>query len=192
MLAPHCYLVVAMAKNRAIGIKNELPWKLRKDLQHFKRLTEGNRIVMGRKTFESIGNKPLPNRKNVVLTRNSDAQARTTPLNNSVVFASSFLEAVSQKECNEKIFVIGGEEIYRLALSAHCVKGIFLTRVELEPEGDAFFPEFEKDFSLRTSDFCCENGIGFHFEYWELTDEPGSQNCDYEALIDKRQEGLIR
>ncbi|MEX0744922.1 MAG: dihydrofolate reductase [Phycisphaeraceae bacterium] len=125
-------LVVAMARNRVIGRGGELPWRLPADLAHFKRLTTGHTIIMGRKTFDSIG-RPLPNRRSVVLTR--DRQWR-----HAGVEAVHDMDAALRQVAGEgEAFVIGGEQVYRLAWPY--ADKVQLTLVEAEVEGDARFPE---------------------------------------------------
>jgi dihydrofolate reductase len=101
-------IIVAMARNRVIGHQNKLPWHLSEDLKHFKETTLGHPIVMGRKTYESIG-KPLPGRENIVLTRNQDFQV------DGVVVIHD-LSTLEEKYSKKEIFIIGGAEIYRWAL----------------------------------------------------------------------------
>ena len=127
-------LIAALASNRVIGIQNRLPWRLPEDLAHFKALTLGHPVVMGRKTFESLG-RPLPGRRNLVVTRTPDWRADGAE-------TAASLEAAFAL-CNDaaEVFVIGGAEIYRQALPL--VDRLFLTEVQLEPAGDAWFPEFD-------------------------------------------------
>ena len=125
-----------MACNRVIGNKGELPWRLPADLKHFKELTTGHSVIMGRKTFESILKRlgsPLPDRQNVVITNNRSYVA----LGCDVVH--SFEEADSLTAHEEEVFVIGGEMIYQIALPR--ANKIYLTLVEAHFEGDTFFPE---------------------------------------------------
>ena len=159
-------LIVAVAQNGIIGGNNQLLWRLSADLKHFKTITTGHAVVMGRKTFESIG-KPLPNRVNVVISRQS---ATTFPEGVHVV--SSWEEA--QKWCQathpDKIcFVIGGGEIYRLALPE--VDKIHLTRVFTEPAGDTSFPEISAQLfrclSAQRFDRDEKNEFDYQFEVWE-------------------------
>lgn len=125
--------VVAMSENRVIGKNNQLPWRLPADLKHFKTITSGSPIVMGRKTYESIG-RPLPNRTNIILTRNQHFHAP------GCLVVSSLNEALSLVPSSAKeIFIIGGAEIYQQLL-AH-IQRIYLTIVHHEFEGDAYFPE---------------------------------------------------
>lgn len=133
-------LIVAAAKNNVIGRNNELPWYLPQDLKYFKSVTLGKPVIMGRKTFESIG-KPLPGRTNIVVTRQPDWKFA------GVLVAQGLAEAlnVAQQfrgelhQLSEEVMVIGGAEIYRHALPL--ADRIYLTRVEAEINGDAFFPE---------------------------------------------------
>ena len=130
-------LVVAVAENGVIGHNNQLIWHLPNDLKQFKRLTTGNCIIMGRKTFDSIG-KPLPNRTSIIISRNTHIQIEGCIMVNSL--ENAILEA--QKIGNEEAFVIGGAEIYRLALPK--VDKIYLTEVHHVYEGDTFFPVIDK------------------------------------------------
>ncbi|SHL04441.1 dihydrofolate reductase [Hymenobacter psychrotolerans] len=125
--------VVAIAENNVIGNDNQLLWHLPDDLKHFKRLTQGHPVVMGRRTYESIG-RPLPNRTNIVVTRQADWQADGCEVAYSVPDA---LEQATQLDA--EVFVIGGAEIYRQALPAADI--IYLTEVHHAFEGDVVFPE---------------------------------------------------
>jgi dihydrofolate reductase len=130
-------LIAAMARNRVIGIENRLPWNLPEDLKRFRALTTGRPIVMGRKTYESIG-RPLPNRENRIVTRQQGWSAPGVK-----VFASLF-EALSAPVAeglnSDEMFVIGGGEIYRQALPL--VDRLYLTVIDQDFEGDAYFPDF--------------------------------------------------
>ncbi len=130
-------LVVAMGKNRAIGKDNQLLWHLPADLKNFKKLTMGAVMIMGRKTFESIG-RVLPGRTTLIVSRNPDLQIEGAQISNSL---ESALSKARELSGNEEVFVVGGGEIYRLAL-AKCDR-IYLSVVDLAPEADTFFPEFE-------------------------------------------------
>jgi dihydrofolate reductase len=131
-----------MARNRVIGDNNTLPWHLPADLKHFKALTMGHHIVMGRKTYESIG-KPLPGRTSVVVTRNARyAQP-------GVVMAHSLETAISACGNDEEIFVIGGAEIYRQAIAF--ADRIYLTEIDADISGDAYFTEFDDKLWQETS-----------------------------------------
>ena len=149
-------IVVAIGKNRVIGKNNQLIWKISDDLKRFKAITSGYPIIMGRKTFESIG-KPLPNRTNIVVTRNTEYAIDGITVVNS-------LDGAIKKgfELGEQIFIIGGQEIYKQAIEK--ANRIYLTLVEDTAEGDAFFPDysmFKKIISKE--DFETKDGLGYSF-----------------------------
>ncbi|MFK8031571.1 MAG: dihydrofolate reductase [Gammaproteobacteria bacterium] len=123
-------VIVAVAKNGVIGRDNELPWKLRADLQWFKRTTTDNTIVMGRKTYESIG-RPLPNRDNIVLSRNGGLKVEGCVVVDKIEMACA-------KATRGDVFVIGGAQIYRRALPK--ADRLFITVVDAEVEGDTWLP----------------------------------------------------
>ena len=127
-------LIVAKAENNVIGINNKLPWHLKDDLQNFKKITTGHHILMGRKTFESIG-KALPGRMSLVISSEPKANQ------DSVFWFSSIFRAIKQAERNgeTELFIIGGEKIYKYALSL--VDRIYLTEVKGDIKGDVFFPQ---------------------------------------------------
>ena len=135
-------IVVAIGENNAIGKNNELLWYLPKDLRHFKTITKGHTVIMGRKTFESVG-KPLPNRRNIIITRNTDLAIEGTEVVHTLEDA---LELCKQ---GEEVFVIGGAEIYKIAMP-HTDK-IYLTVVHENFEADAFFPEIDHNLWLETA-----------------------------------------
>jgi dihydrofolate reductase len=132
-------LIVAMSENRVIGRDKDLPWHIPEDLKYFKKVTKGHPMIMGRKTFESIG-RPLPQRRNIVLTRQEGFQLQGAEVFKSFDEALSVLR--SELPPGAEVFVIGGEEIFRLALPL--ADKIYLTLVHDEFEGDAFFPEFDE------------------------------------------------
>ncbi len=123
-----------MDRNRLIGNKNQLPWHLPADLAHFKQVTMGKPIIMGRKTYESIG-RPLPGRTNIVLTRSSDFQAQ------GVVTANTLEQALDIASAEGEVMIIGGSSIYELALPR--ADRLYMTYVDDAFEGDAWFPEFD-------------------------------------------------
>lgn len=127
-------LIVAMASNGVIGNNNTLPWHLPADLKHFKTLTMGHHMVMGRKTYDSIG-KPLPGRTTVVVTRNTDFAPP------GVIVVNSFAAALTACGNDPEIFVIGGAQIFALALE-HADK-LYITEIKREILGDIFFPAIE-------------------------------------------------
>ncbi len=138
------YHIVAVANNRVIGRQNRLPWHFSSDLKHFKQLTLGMTVIMGRKTFESIG-KPLPGRKNFILSRSPNAGSAQQSLD--LKFFNSLDEALKQVSTPDA-FIIGGAEIYRQTIGQ--VDGIWLTRIEGNYEGDAFYPEIPAVFKETT------------------------------------------
>jgi dihydrofolate reductase len=136
-------LIVAVSENGVIGKDNDLIWHLPKDMQFFKETTMGHHVIMGRKNFESIPHKysPLPNRTNVIITRQADYAAEGCVVVNSVEAA---LE-IAKKNGNTEPFIIGGGQIYKLALEANLVDKIYLTKVHHAFDGDTFFPELNSD-----------------------------------------------
>jgi dihydrofolate reductase len=138
--------IVAMDIQQAIGLGNQLPWRLPADLAYFKKTTMNHTVLMGRKTYESIG-KPLPNRTNVILTQNKDYQAE------GCLVVHSVEQAVEQFK-NEEVFVIGGAEVFQLFMAS--VDRLYITLIEHEFEADTFFPEFDiEEWELESS----EDGI---------------------------------
>ena len=134
-------LIVAMAENRVIGKNNELPWHLPGDLSYFKRVTLGKPIIMGRKTFESIG-RPLPGRPNIVITRQAGWQPEGVTVCNSLEQASAYATSLLVDLGVNEVMIIGGGDIYRQALPL--VKRLYLTKVHAVVAGDAYFPEFDQ------------------------------------------------
>ena len=130
-------VIVAKASNNVIGAKNELIWHLPNDLKHFKNLTSGHPIIMGRKTFESLG-RPLPNRTNIVITRDKNWQAENIEKEFSLEKAIE-----SAKKINEDIYIIGGGNIYKQAMEFADV--LYITEVHHEFEGDTYFPEIDEE-----------------------------------------------
>lgn len=131
-----------MSLNGCIGKDNALPWHLRDDLQNFKRLTLHKPVIMGRKTYESIG-RPLPNRFNIVVTRDQAFSAEGCSLANGIDSALAAARQWCRTEACDELFIIGGAEIY-----AQCLPDadrLYLTRVAVELEGDAWFPELDMD-----------------------------------------------
>lgn len=136
--------VVAFSNNRVIGVDNDLPWRLPNDLKHFKKLTLNKSILMGRKTFDSIG-KPLPKRRNIVLTRQSGLQIEGCEV------VSSIEQAYALCKDEQELMVIGGAKLYSQTLAD--VKRIYATLVDCEIDGDVFFPEIDlANWSLSNSE----------------------------------------
>jgi dihydrofolate reductase len=126
-------IVVAISENRAIGKDNKLLWRLPKDLKHFKEITTGHTIIMGRKTYESVG-KPLPNRRNIIITR----QAITIE---GCEVVNSIDAAIDLCKDEQEVFIVGGSEIYKQAMKL--TDRIYLTIVHKQFEADSFFPEID-------------------------------------------------
>ena len=141
-------LIAAMAQNRVIGKENDLPWHLPDDFAYFKQKTGGHVIIMGRKSFEALG-KPLPKRTNIVITRQTDFRAEGITVVPSLEAALDVARPVEAQAENPEIFVIGGAEIYALALPV--ADQIYLTEVQKTYDGDTRFPEFDKSVWDETS-----------------------------------------
>ncbi|WP_252107356.1 MULTISPECIES: dihydrofolate reductase [unclassified Halomonas] len=131
-------MIVAMAKNRVIGVEGNLPWYLPEDLKFFKRKTQAKPLVMGRKTFASIG-KPLPNRLNIVVTRDESFEAEGVRVCHDLESALALADQHATIEAAEEIMVMGGGEIYRQAMAY--AQRLYITEVDVEVEGDTHFPE---------------------------------------------------
>jgi dihydrofolate reductase len=131
---PKISAILAMSENRAIGIKNQLPWHLPADLKHFKTITSGHPVLMGRKTYESIG-RPLPNRSNIIITRNANFQAPGCLVVQTI---EQVMQQANEINCDE-FFIIGGAEVYKQFMPY--IDRIYLTIVHTIVEGDAYFPE---------------------------------------------------
>jgi len=138
-------IIAAVAKNRAIGINNKLLWHLPDDMKHFKDTTLGYPIIMGRKTYESIGHS-LPGRKNIIVTKKKNYQAK------DCIVVHSFEDSLKCSDSTKEVFVIGGGEIYKQALSY--ANKLYLTIVDDKPKADTFFPKINKSkWSLVESEF---------------------------------------
>ena len=152
-------LVVAMANNRVIGRNNALPWRLSPDLKRFRRITMGHPIIMGRKTYQSIG-RPLDGRKNIVVTRNREFRPE------SVTVAGSVDEALASANDNE-IMIIGGADIYAQTLDR--ADRIHLTLIHADFDGDAYFPEIDPGEWEEIARDDVEPGVDAEFGYSFIT-----------------------
>ena len=130
-------LICAISKNNVIGNENKLPWNIPEDLKRFKELTSNNWIVMGRKTFDSIG-RPLPNRKNIVLSKNKNLKIDSVEVFNS---PKEVIESYKNNSDQKDLFIIGGTYVYELFLEYS--EYLFITHVDKEYSGDAFFPKID-------------------------------------------------
>jgi dihydrofolate reductase len=135
-------LIVAMDRNRGIGRDNDLMWHLPNDMRFFKETTENQIVVMGRKNYDSIPEKyrPLPNRENVILTKNTSFEASNCSVFHSLDAALS----AYQSDKNRKFFIIGGGQIYKLALEAKILEEMFITQIDGNYDADTFFPDFNE------------------------------------------------
>ncbi len=144
-------IIVATAENGVIGKEGRIPWNLSSDMRYFKETTMGRTVVMGRKTFESIG-KPLAGRKNIVVTQNSDWKRDGV----ETVFN---LQAALDLSVGNEVFIIGGGEIYRTALNENLIDRIYLTRIHAKIDGDTFFHEINPNlWQLVSSEFYPQDG----------------------------------
>lgn len=163
-MKPTIIMIAAHDKNLGIGINNDLPWHISKDLQHFKKITLGKPVIMGRNTFDSIVNrlnKPLPDRLNIVIT------SRDMPAYGNVLSASSLQEAIAiaVQEHFKEVFIIGGAQLYTSALPI--ADKLYITEVQRQYECDAFFPSYKTQFTETSRIEDQENGLGF--SWIELT-----------------------
>jgi dihydrofolate reductase len=152
--------IVAISENHVIGKNNQLLWHMPTDLKHFKQITSGHTVIMGRKTFDSVG-KPLPKRRNIIITR----QHLDIPCCEVV---SSVDEAIALCKDEAEVFIVGGAEIYRLALPQ--TNRIYLTIIHQAFEGDSFFPELDKFEWVETSrdDYPADEKNKYPFSFIQL------------------------
>jgi len=129
-------IIVAMSRNRTIGVNNTLPWRCPEDLKHFKALTMGHHMIMGRKTFDSIG-KPLPGRTTVVVTRDKALKIE------GCIVTHSLPEAIAACASDDEVFIVGGADIYTQSLALADM--LYITEIQQDVAGDAHFPTFEKN-----------------------------------------------
>lgn len=166
MTRPRIAILAALAQNRVIGINNTLPWRCPEDLKRFKNLTLGHHIVMGRKTYESIG-KPLPGRTTVVVTRNRDLKI------DGCIVVHGLDEAVAACAGDAEIFIVGGSELYAQALPL--ADTLYLTEIGQDVAGDALFPDYDR---AQWREVAREHGA-------QLTPQP----LEYDFVIYRRQPG---
>ena len=134
-------LIVAATENNVIGRDNQMPWHLPNELQYFKATTMGKPIIMGRKTWDSLG-RPLPGRLNIVVSRQADLNLQGAEVFNQLEHALERAQQWAVEHAADEVMVIGGEQLYRLALTK--AQRVYLTRIALRLEGDAFFPALEQ------------------------------------------------
>lgn len=149
-------LIAALSENRVIGKDNKLIWHIPDDLKHFKEKTSGHPVIMGRKTFESIG-RLLPNRTNIIITRDKEYKVE------GALIVHSLDEAIStaQKNTEKEVFIIGGGQIFEQAIKI--ADKLYLTIIEGEFEGDAFFPDYSNFKKITESETLEYNGMKYKF-----------------------------
>jgi dihydrofolate reductase len=153
-------IIVAIANNQVIGINNTLPWHLPDDLKRFRALTTGHHIIMGRKTYESLG-RLLPGRTTVIVTRNKNYRLE------GALIAHSLEGAVALCKNDDEVFLIGGAELYQDGLKL--ADKLYITEVDLTVDGDAFFPEFDLNLWQETSREAHASAQGLSFSYITYT-----------------------
>lgn len=159
--SPRISIISALASNRTIGIHNTLPWRLPEDLKYFKALTLGHHILMGRKTWESIG-KALPGRTTVIISRGD------YPGPDGVKIAHSLQEAIDVCDADTEIFFVGGAELYAQALPL--ADRLYLTEIQAVVEGDAWFPDYDRSHWKETSRERRHDeasGLDYHFVVYD-------------------------
>ena len=159
-MIPQLSVIAAIAHNRVIGRENALPWHLPEDLKHFKALTMGHPIVMGRKTYESLG-RLLPGRTTVIVSRNRDYAVP------GALVVASLQEALAACRHEQEIFIIGGAELYKEALTL--ADRLYLTEIDADFEGDAYFPDFASNRWREVSrqPHIGANGLPFSYVQYE-------------------------
>ena len=146
-----------MGLNREIGVDNKLPWHLPKDLKHFKEITSGHPIIMGRKTYESIGN-PLPNRTNIVISRKKDW------FEEGILIVGSIKEAIKfGQKIDEDIFIIGGGNIFEQTMDI--ADKLEVTEIKTNIEADTFFPKIDPKIWTKTDEICHEKDEKNNFDF---------------------------
>lgn len=160
-------IIVAVAKNLAIGKDNQLLWHIPEDLKYFKRVTMGKPLIMGRKTFESIG-RPLPGRLNIVVTRQDKWESDGVKVARSINEAIALAKAQAEVDGVDEVMVIGGAEIYKSALAQ--ASRIYLTKVDVEMEADTFFPTIDISQWTETSreSFTASDDNQFNYDFCVL------------------------
>ena len=153
-------IIVAMSQNFVIGLNNQLPWHISEDLKNFKKITLNHCVIMGRKTYDSIG-KPLKDRRNIVISRNNSL------LIDGVEVVNSLDKAISIVDDSSEIFIIGGEQIYTISLPL--ATHLYVTKVNGDYKGDAFFPDFIQNEwrEVAREDLISESNLKFSFIEYE-------------------------
>ncbi|MGB0452139.1 MAG: dihydrofolate reductase [Bacteriovoracaceae bacterium] len=159
-------LIAAMGKSRQLGLDNKIPWHVPDDFKQFKARTMGHTLLMGRKTFESIG-RPLPGRKTYVLTRNESL--KDDPAYKDVEVRSNFLKTILEIRSNKEdhLFIAGGSNIYQLAISSNIIENIILSVIDYDGEADAYLPEWEEDQYQLKEEVAYESNNGAPMWKWQ-------------------------
>ncbi|EGH30200.1 dihydrofolate reductase [Pseudomonas syringae pv. aptata] len=160
-------LIAALGENRVIGVDNSMPWHLPGDFKYFKATTLGKPIIMGRKTWDSLG-RPLPGRLNLVVSRQTDLQLEGAEVFASLDAAVVRAEQWAQEQGVDEVMLIGGAQLYAQGLPQ--ADRLYLTRVALSPDGDAWFPEFDTtQWALvsNTENAAVDDKPAYNFEVWE-------------------------
>lgn len=161
-------LIVAIGNNNEIGKDNKLLWNIPEDLKKFKEITTGNIVIMGRKTYESIG-RPLPNRENIILTRNKKKFLEKNKNLNVEVYENIETLIEKYKNNNKDIFIIGGEEIYKIAMEKDIIKKLYISHINYEDkEADAYFPKIDYKKWKKTTEEKYEGRIFCIYEKGEV------------------------
>lgn len=161
-------IIVACSRNGVIGVDNSLPWRLPEDLRHFKDVTMGKPMIMGRKTFDSIG-RALPGRTTLVVTRQRDWQREGVEVCSTLDAALARAEQYLTAEQRE-VMIVGGEQVYRQCLPL--ASRIYLTRIDADVDGDAFFPEFDQSqWRQLVREDGCSSTAGLKFSFVTLARE---------------------
>ncbi len=166
-------IIAAICKNRGIGFKNQLPWKLKNEMQYFKKLTIGNgknAVVMGKNTWLSLNNRPLKNRDNIIVSNTMDPSHEfdnTYVLNNGEYSEANIVEWTTQFNYN-KIWIIGGECMYNRFIYSDYVDKIYLTEIDKDYQCDTFFPEIPDNFKeIDKTRYFEDNGIKYNFKIYK-------------------------
>lgn len=160
-------LIAALGENRVIGVDNSMPWHLPGDFKYFKATTLGKPIIMGRKTWDSLG-RPLPGRLNIVVSRQTDLQLEGAEVYPSLEAAVVRAEEWAREQGVDEVMLIGGAQLYAQGLAQ--ADRLYLTRVALSPEGDAWFPEFDLEqwkLVSNSENPAVDDKPAYNFEVWE-------------------------
>jgi len=164
-------LIVAMAKNKVIGLDSKMPWHFSSDLKYFKNATLNHAIIMGRKTYDSIGS-PLAKRDNIIITRNKEFLNLTT--SNNLSYINSLNSAIEKARNlkHEKAFIIGGSSIYSQAIESVKLDELFITQINNSYDGDTFFPYCDmSQYLLASSRKVTEKNVVLDFQHWIIKNQ---------------------